>query len=88
MFYLFCFFKDDQVGAWRVAATWLRKNSTYSIATNWFRTFALGVVPFVMLVVANFKIYSDIQDRRKRNLFRKSQGANYNKGQFALPFLC
>lgn len=72
------FFYDEKADKWLVAATSLRKNSTYSIATNWFRTLALGVVPFVMLVVANFKIYSDIQDRRKRNMFRKSQAAAAN----------
>ncbi|TRY77346.1 hypothetical protein TCAL_17433 [Tigriopus californicus] len=46
--------------------TEFRMNPTYSIYFNWFRFGSLGVIPFVLLVFFNFRIYMDIRRRRAR----------------------
>lgn len=43
-----------------------RMDPTYSIYFNWFRFGSLGVIPFVLLVFFNFRIYMDIRRRRAR----------------------
>lgn len=46
----------------------LRTHPAYSAYHNWSRLIVLGIVPFVLLVFFNTKIYKDIRERRKRRL--------------------
>ena len=51
-----------------------RKDPVYSMYTNWSRLIVLGIIPFLLLLFFNSKIYTDINERRKRRLryFKKS----------------
>ena len=46
----------------------LRTHPIYSAYNNWSRLIVLGIVPFLLLVFFNTKIYEDIRERRKRRL--------------------
>ena len=46
--------------------TELRTAPLYTVYFNWSRLIVLGIIPFVMLVYLNTKIYQDIKARRKR----------------------
>ena len=46
----------------------LRTHPAYSAYHNWSRLIILGIIPFVLLVFFNTKIYRDISERRKRRL--------------------
>jgi hypothetical protein len=47
--------------------TAMRTAPLYTMYFNWSRLIVLGIIPFVMLVYLNAKIYKDIQARRKRH---------------------
>jgi hypothetical protein len=47
--------------------TEMRTAPIYTMYFNWSRLIVLGIIPFVMLVYLNAKIYKDIQARRKRH---------------------
>ena len=46
----------------------LRTHPIYSAYNNWSRLIVLGIIPFLLLVFFNTKIYEDIRERRKRRL--------------------
>ena len=46
----------------------LRTHPIYSAYNNWSRLIVLGILPFLLLVFFNTKIYEDIRERRKRRL--------------------
>ena len=48
--------------------TEFRKHPAYSMYLNWSRLLVLGIIPFSLLVFFNSKIYTDINERRKRRL--------------------
>ena len=52
----------------RLEVAELRTHPTYTAYHNWSRLLVLGVVPFVLLVFFNTKIYKDIVERRRRRL--------------------
>ena len=45
-----------------------RKDPVYSMYNNWSRLIVLGIIPFLLLLFFNSKIYTDINERRKRRL--------------------
>ena len=47
-----------------------RKHPAYSMYHNWSRLLVLGIIPFSLLVFFNSKIYTDINERRKRRRLR------------------
>ena len=49
-----------------LAPTEMRIHPYYSLYNNWSRLIVLGVIPFVMLIYLNYKIYHDVQARKKR----------------------
>ena len=60
--------------AYSVAGTWLKFNQFYvTFYKNFVRSFLFGVLPFIILVILNWKIYYSIQssDRRYPNLMFK-----------------
>ncbi len=54
-------------------ATPLRTAPIYTAYFNWSRLIVLGIIPFVMLVYLNTKIYQDIKARRNRRLNARHQ---------------
>ena len=46
----------------------LRTHPIYSAYNNWSRLIILGIIPFLLLVFFNTRIYEDIRERRKRRL--------------------
>ena len=51
-----------------------RKNAFYSSYNAWSRLFVLGLIPFILLVFFNVKIYKDISERKRRRF--RNQPAN------------
>ena len=49
-----------------VQPTAMRIHPYYSLYNNYARLICLGIIPFVMLIYLNFKIYQDIQARKNR----------------------
>ena len=45
-----------------------RKDPVYSMYNNWSRLIVLGIIPFLLLLFFDSKIYTDINERRKRRL--------------------
>ena len=52
---------DEDPVQHHVDVTELRKNPTYAIWNSWSRFIVSGVLPFVLLVYFNYKIYKDVQ---------------------------
>eukprot|EP00094_Tigriopus_californicus_P013623 TCALIF_13180-PA protein Name:"Protein of unknown function" AED:0.08 eAED:0.08 QI:0/1/0.33/1/0/0.33/3/0/400 len=50
----------------------LRTNPIYSNYNNWSRLLLLGILPFLLLVFFNAKIYSDVKERRRRQLILRN----------------
>ena len=55
----------------QLKVTDLRRDPTYSISLNWFRFITVGVIPFLLLIFFNFKIYMDIKRRGIRKALRR-----------------
>eukprot|EP00093_Oithona_nana_P009090 09090.XXX_64533_60387_1 [CDS] Oithona nana genome sequencing. len=54
---------------YRIEVTDLRKNPYYTIYyTNWTRFFIMGIIPTVLLIYFNYKIYKDVKHRNRRQL--------------------
>ena len=51
----------------------MRMNHNYSAYNNWSRLIILGVVPFVLLVIFNARIYSGISERSSRRRRRRRE---------------
>ena len=46
----------------------MRTHPVYTVYNNWSRLLVLGIIPFLLLVFFNTKIYNDIVERRRRRL--------------------
>lgn len=46
----------------------IRTHPIYSAYNNWSRLLILGIIPFILLVFFNTKIYNDIVERRRRRM--------------------
>ena len=57
----------------------MRTAPIYTAYFNWSRLIVLGIIPFVMLVYLNIKIYKDIKARRNRRLNPRHQKQKMNK---------
>ena len=58
-------------GTWKkpvLVVSEFRKDPVYSMYNNWSRLIVLGIIPFLLLLFFNSKIYNDINERRKRRL--------------------
>jgi hypothetical protein len=51
------------VATFHLEPTTMRTAPMYTMYFNWSRLIVLGIIPFVMLVYLNAKIYKDIQVR-------------------------
>jgi hypothetical protein len=54
------------VATFHLEPTTMRTAPMYTMYFNWSRLIVLGIIPFVMLVYLNAKIYKDIQVRRTK----------------------
>ncbi|XP_059098618.1 FMRFamide peptide receptor frpr-18-like [Tigriopus californicus] len=53
----------------RIEVTDLRKDPTYTIYyNNWTRLMLIGIVPFILLIYFNYKIYQDVKHRNRRQM--------------------
>ena len=50
----------------------MRKNAIYSGITNWMRMIFMSILPLVIIVFFNFKVYNDVKERSQRSFERKS----------------
>ena len=54
---------------YQIGITPLRNNPYYTIYyINWIRFFILGIIPTVLLIYFNYKIYKDVKNRNRRQL--------------------
>ena len=50
----------------------MRKHAIYSGITNWMRMIFMSILPLLIIVFFNFKVYKDVKERSQRSFERKS----------------